>query len=132
MSSFQALTLCHAVFVVSWFLFFGLLWEAKEAVSEVAWDAIPHARIPLSGHYRARMVRLYAFYVPCVVGYIAVAAGAGIVELEIAKLAPGEGIAILANLFAFLMFLAAASSIPMGIVAFLSLVRTIKENERIG
>jgi hypothetical protein len=75
------------------------------------------------------MVRLYAFYVPCVVGYIAVAAGAGIVEIEIAKLAPSEGIAILANLFAFLLFLAAASSIPMGIVAFLSLAKTIKENE---
>jgi hypothetical protein len=130
MSSFQALTLAYAFFVVSLFLFFGLLWKQKEAMTEVAWDAIPHARVSLRGHYRARLVRLYAFYPACAVGYIVTAGGAGFAELLVAELAPNESIALLANFFAFVMFVAAASSILMGAVAFLSLVQTIRENER--
>ena len=63
----------------------------KETASEVAWDAIPYSRVPLRGHYRARIVRFDAFYMPCVAGYIAVAAGGGMVELQIAQLAPQDG-----------------------------------------
>lgn len=130
MSSFEALTLAYAFFVVGLFLFFGLLWKAKEAMTEVAWDAIPHARISLRGHYRARFIRLYAFYPACMVGAILAAGGAGFAELLVAELAPDSSTALLANLFAFVMFATAASSILMGSLAFLSLGQTIRENER--
>jgi hypothetical protein len=132
MSSFEALGLAYAFFAVWLFLFFGLLWKSKEAMTEVAWDAIPHARVSLRGHYRARFIRLYAFYPACVLGYILAAAGTGFAELLVAELASDESIALLAKLFAFVMFVAAASSVLMGSLSFLSLVQTIKENEREG
>jgi len=132
MSSFEALTLAYAFFAVWLFLFFGLIWKSKEAMTEVAWDAIPHARISLRGHYRARFIRLYAFYPACVLGYILAAAGTGFAELLVAELAPDESVARLANVFAFVMFVAAVGSILLGSLAFLSLVQTIKENERDG
>ena len=129
MSSFQVLTLAYAFFTVGLFLFFWLLWKAKEALTEIAWDAIPHARISLRGH-PARMMRLYNLYVPCVMGYIAVAIGAGFAELRVAELAQDASTATLANFFAFIMFLAGGGSIVLGIPAVISLAKTIRDDDR--
>ncbi len=126
MSSFQALTLAYAFLMVSLFLYFWLISKAVQTMTEIVWDAIPG--VSLRGH-RARWMRLYAIYVPYVLGYVVVAFTAGLAELKVAEMAHDASAAALANFFAFIMLFVGTSSILMNIPSFLSMVKTIREDE---
>ena len=126
MSSFQALTLAYAFLMVSLFLYFWLISKAVQTMTEVVWDAIPG--VSLRGH-RARWMRLYAIYVPYALGYVVVAFAAGLAELKVAEMAHDASAAALANFFAFIMLFVGTSSILMTTLGFLSMVKTIRDDE---
>ena len=100
--------------------------SAIQTMTEIVWDAIPG--VSLRGH-RARWMRLYAIYVPYVLGYVVVAFAAGLAELKVAEMAHDASAAALANFFAFIMLFIGTSSILMTIPGFLSMVKTIREDE---
>ena len=126
MSSFEALTLAYAFFAVGLFLYFWLMSKANQIMTEVAWDAIPGVSLS----HRARWMRLFALYIPHVLGYVVVAFAAGFAELQVAELARDAGAATLAKFFAFVMLLIGASSIAMNILTTSSVVKTIREEEK--
>jgi len=126
MSSFQALTLAYAFFIVGLFFFFWLFSKANQVMTELVWDAIPG--VSLRGH-RARWLRLYTIYIPHLMGFILVPFATGFAELQVAELTQDENTVILANFFAFFMLFTGTSSIIMNIPAFASVMKTIREDE---
>ena len=127
MSSFQALTLAYAFFMVALFLFFWLFWKANQVMTELTCDTIPG--VSLRGR-RARWVRLYAIYVPHVLGYILVGFGAGFAELQVGELAQDANTTILANFFAFFMLSAGTGALLMNIPGFSGVVKMIRKDEQ--
>lgn len=129
MSSFEALTLAYAFYMLAMFLFYWLFWKANQVMTELTCDTIPG--VSLRGR-RARWVRLYAIYIPHMLGYILVAFAAGFAELQVADLAPDENTTTLANFFAFFMVFLGTGALLMNIPAFSGIVRMIRNDERRG
>jgi hypothetical protein len=127
MSTFEVITLAYGIFVAGIFLYFWLMSKAIQTMTAIAWDTIPG--VSLRGH-RARWLRLYSIYMPYVLGYVVVAFAAGFAELHVAELCDVAGPATLARLFAFIMLVIAAASIVMNIPTSLSIVQTIRDDEK--
>jgi hypothetical protein len=118
--------LAYVFFMLALFLFFWLFWKANQIMTELTCDTIPG--VSLRGR-RARWIRLYALYVPHIVGYTMVGFAAGFAELQVAELAPDANTASLANFFAFFMMFMGVGALLMNIPGFSGVVKMIRKDE---